>query len=422
MNQRFEQSPAGDFMKNKRVLITGISGFTGSYLAEYLLAQGAEVYGLIRKRADGTAPKNLVDKAIEKEVRLAEGDIKDISSLEFALERSKPDIIFHLASQSFVQSSFANPTEFAETNAIGTANLLEAVRVKNYEPKIIFAGSSEEYGLVIVSEEQRKRMIGRYGQITPEPQRIPELPINEDNPLRPMSPYAVSKVYGDYLTRNYFHSYSMKTVVSRGFNHEGAGRGPMFVTSIITSQVAKLKLGENDRIIVGNVNSFRDWSHVADIVQGYCLLAEVGESGNVYNQGSQRTNSVLSYILLTLEEAGYNVQKIETFNGQKKVENPTEVDDGEMFGVKFEKTRVDKMLLADELEYLIRDKGLKVYTDKGEVIIEFDENRFRPADVPILLSDTSKIQRLGFKSKHTIRDIIRDQLNYFLDAKQRSYL
>ena len=409
-------------MKNKRVLITGISGFTGSYLAEYLLAQGAEVYGLIRKRADGTAPKNLVDKAIEKEVRLAEGDIKDISSLEFALERSKPDIIFHLASQSFVQSSFANPTEFAETNAIGTANLLEAVRVKNYEPKIIFAGSSEEYGLVIVSEEQRKRMIERYGQITPEPQRIPELPINEDNPLRPMSPYAVSKVYGDYLTRNYFHSYSMKTVVSRGFNHEGAGRGPMFVTSIITSQVAKLKLGENDRIIVGNVNSFRDWSHVADIVQGYCLLAEVGESGNVYNQGSQRTNSVLSYILLTLEEAGYNVQKIETFNGQKKVENPTEVDDGEMFGVKFEKTRVDKMLLADELEYLIRDKGLKVYTDKGEVIIEFDENRFRPADVPILLSDTSKIQRLGFKSKHTIREIIRDQLNYFLDAKQRSYL
>jgi len=409
-------------MKNKRVLITGISGFTGSYLAEYLLAQGAEVYGLIRKRADGTAPKNLVDKAIEKEVRLAEGDIKDISSLEFALERSKPDIIFHLASQSFVQSSFANPTEFAETNAIGTANLLEAVRVKNYEPKIIFAGSSEEYGLVIVSEEQRKRMIERYGQIAPKPQRIPELPINEDNPLRPMSPYAVSKVYGDYLTRNYFHSYSMKTVVSRGFNHEGAGRGPMFVTSIITSQVAKLKLGENDRIIVGNVNSFRDWSHVADIVQGYCLLAEVGESGNVYNQGSQRTNSVLSYILLTLEEAGYNVQKIETFNGQKKVENPTEVDDGEMFGVKFEKTRVDKMLLADELEYLIRDKGLKVYTDKGEVIIEFDENRFRPADVPILLSDTSKIQRLGFKSKHTIREIIRDQLNYFLDAKQRSYL
>ena len=130
----------------------------------------------------------------------------------------------------------------------------------------------------------------------------------------------------------------------------------------------------------------------------------------------------MSYILLTLEEAGYNVQKIETFNGQKKVENPTEVDDGEMFGVKFEKTRVDKMLLADELEYLIRDKGLKVYTDKGEVIIEFDENRFRPADVPILLSDTSKIQRLGFKSKHTIREIIRDQLNYFLDAKQRSYL
>jgi GDPmannose 4,6-dehydratase len=407
-------------MKNKRVLITGISGFTGSYLAEHLLTQGAEVYGLIRKRADGTAPKNLVDKAIYKEVRLTEGDIRDISSLEFVLEDSRPDIIFHLASQSFVQTSFANPTEVAETNTIGTANLLEAVRVKKYEPKVIFAGSSEEYGLVIVSEEQRKRVIERYGQILPEPQRIPELPINEDSPLRPMSPYAVTKVYGDYLTRNYYHSYGMKTVVSRGFNHEGAGRGPMFVTSIVTNQVAKLKLGETDRIIVGNVNSFRDWSYVEDIVRGYCLLAEVGESGNVYNQGSQRTNSVLSYILLTLEEAGYNVQRIETFNGQKKVENPTDVDDGEIYSVRFEKTLVDKMLLADELEYTIGDKGIKVYTDKGEVIIEFDEKRFRPADVPILLSDTSKIRRLGFKQKHTIRDIIRDQLNYFLDAKQRS--
>lgn len=404
-------------IKNKRVLITGISGFAGSYLAEYLLTQGVEVYGLIRKRADGTASKNLVDKVIDKEVRLVEGDIRDISSLEFILEQSRPDIIFHLASQSFVERSFTNPTETAETNAMGTANLLEAVRVKNYEPKIIFAGSSEEYGLSIVSEEQYKRMIERYGQILPEPRRIPEVPVNEDNPLRPMSPYAVTKIYGDYLMRNYFHSYGMKTVVSRGFNHEGAGRGPMFVTSVITNQVAKLKLGGSNRIIVGNVNAFRDWSHVKDIVQGYCLLVEVGGNGNVYNLGSQRTNSVLSYILLALEVAGYNVQKIETFNGQKKVENPTEVDDGEMYGVKFEKTRVDKMLLTNELEYTIEDKGLKVYTDKGEVIIEFDENRFRPADVPILLSDTGKIQRLGFKPKHTIRDIIRDQLNYYLGAK-----
>lgn len=404
-------------IKNKRVLITGISGFVGSYLAQYLLTQGAEVYGLIRKRANGTASKNLVDKVIDEQVQFIEGDLRDISSLEFAVERSKPDIVFHLASQSFVERSFVSPTETAETNAIGTANLLEAVRVKNYEPKIIFSGSSEEYGLVIVSEEQQKRMIERYGQILPEPQRIPEVPVNENNPLRPMSPYAVTKVYGDYLMRNYFQSYGMKTVVSRGFNQEGAGRGPVFVTSVVTNQVAKLKLGGGNRIIVGNVNAFRDWSHVTDIIHGYCLLAEVGENGNVYNLGSQRTNSVLSYILLALEEVGYNVQKIEAFNGQKEVENPTEVDDGKMYGVKFEKTRVDKMLLTNELEYTIEDKGLKVYTDKGEVIIEFDRNRFRPADVPILLSDISKVQRLGFKPKHTIRDIIRDQLNYYLGAK-----
>jgi len=146
--------------------------------------------------------------------------------------------------------------------------------------------------------------------------KIPELPIKETNPLRPMSPYAVSKVYGDYLMRNYYHSYGLDTVVSRAFNHEGAGRGLMFVTSVITSQIMKLKLGETDKITIGNINAFRDWSHVNDINNGYLLLAEKGSAGEVYNQGSMRTNSVLSYILIGLEEAGWKIDNIKTFNGK----------------------------------------------------------------------------------------------------------
>lgn len=406
----------------KNVLVTGISGFVGSYLAKHLVAQGANVYGLVRRRADGTIPKNLIECGITNNVTLLEGDLTDITSLASVLDRSDPDVVFHLAAQSFVPRSFTHPIETFEINTIGTANLLEAARLKEYNPVIVFAGSSEEYGLVISSEEQYERMKKKYKSIFPEPERIPELPINEFNPLRPMSPYAVSKVHGEYIMRNYYHAYGMKTIVSRGFNHEGAGRGIMFVTSQITCQVMKLKFGERDKILIGNVNAFRDWSHVKDIVRGYLLLAERGKYGDVFNQGSMRTNSVLSYILLSLEEAGWNIEKIETMHNNKTVNNPTEIDNSKCFGVKFEKTKVDKMMLDDELEFTLDDRGIIVHTNNGKVLIEFDPRRFRPAEVPILLSDTEKIQKLGFKIEHNLRDIIRDQLNYFLDSQRRQLL
>ena len=179
-------------------------------------------------------------------------------------------------------------------------NLLEAVRVKDVDPVVVFAGSSEEYGLVLSSEEQYKKAIEKYGTIFPAPERMPEVPTTETNPLRPMSPYAVSKVYGDYLMRNYWYSYGIRTVISRAFNHEGAGRGNMFVTSVATSQVMRMKFGELDSITIGNVNAFRDWSHVDDIIEGYLILAEKGNYGVVYNQGSMRTNSVMSYLLMSL--------------------------------------------------------------------------------------------------------------------------
>ena len=403
--------------ENRNVLITGISGFVGPYIATHLLNQGASVYGLIRKRADGTVSKNLGN--IKNNIRLIEGNLTDISSLAFALDESLPDIIFHLGAQSFVPRSFTHPLETLQVNTVGTANLLEAVRSKDFDPIIIFAGSSEEYGLALSSEKQYEIVKKKYGTIYPEPEEIPELPIKEKNPLRPMSPYAVSKVHGEYLMRNYYYSYGMKTIVSRGFNQEGAGRGIMFVTSVITNQVMKMKFGEADRIVIGNVNVFRDWSHVMDVVRGYCLITEKGKFGDVYNQGSMRTNSVLSCILLSLKQAGWEVEKIKSIRNDKAVEKPAEKDVSEMFGIEFEKTKVDNLMLHDKIEFTIKDKGIWVYTNKGKILIEFDPSRFRDVDVPTSMSDTRKIQNLGFRIEHTLEDIIRDKFNYFMKKENR---
>jgi GDPmannose 4,6-dehydratase len=406
-------------VKGKNILITGISGFIGAYLAKHLVENGANVYGLMRWRTVHGAVKNLEDKGIRNEVKLINGDLTDISSLAYALDVSKPDVVFHLGAQSYIPRSFSNPVETMEINVLGTQNLLEAIRIKGFDPKIVWAGSSEEYGLVIWSRQQYEQVKEKYKVLFPEPEEIPEIPISETNPLRPMSPYAVSKVACDYLMRNYYSSYGMKTVVSRGFNTEGAGRGSMFVTSEIAKQVMMLKLNEKNRIEIGNVNMFRDWSHVLDIVKGYCIIAEKGECGEVYNQGSGRTNSVLSYILLTLENAGWEIEKLESINGDKAVDSPAERISTEIFGVKFERTKVDQLLLENKLEYLLEDKGIIVHTSKGDILIEFSPHRFRPAEVPILLSDTSKIRRFGFKVRHTLEDIIRDQLNFYLKQENR---
>lgn len=405
--------------KDKNILITGIGGFAGSYLAKELLKQDTNVYGLIRRRADGTIAKNLMDHGIENNVKTIEGDLTEITSLTNALEISEPDYVFHLAAQSFVPRSFENSPETQMINCIGTANLLDATRKVDSDAKVVFAGSSEEYGLVISSKEHYEHAKKEYGTIFPEPVEIPEVPIKETNPLRPMSPYAVSKVYGDHLMQNYYHSYGLNTIVSRAFNHEGAGRGLMFVTSVVTNQIMKLKFGEIDKITIGNLNAFRDWSHVKDIVKGYMTLANNGKSGEVYNQGSMRTNSVISYILLGLKEAGWNVNKIETFKGEKLIEDPTALDNSSIFGVKFDKTIVDTQILEGTLEYKLEDKGIKVHTDKGIVPIEFNSDRFRPAEVPILFADTAKIKKIGAKIEHSLNDIIKDQLNYFLKKGNR---
>lgn len=403
----------------KNVFITGITGFVGSYLADYLLEQGANVYGLKRKKSGRRKPIKLIEAGVCEDIDLIEGDLTDISSLANAIERAEPSHIFHLAAQSYVPYSFTNPLDVTNVNALGTINLLEAVRLSRFDPSIVFAGSSEEYGLVVTSEKQYKRVLEKRKHIFPQPKEIPEIPVKETNPLRPMSPYGVSKVFGDHIMRNYFHSYGLRTKVSRAFNHEGARRGEEFVTSTITKQVMKLKYEEQGEIRIGNVNAFRDWSHVRDVVKGYCIISSKGKEGDVYNQGSMRVNSVLTYILLSLEEADYSINRIETIKNEKKIENPNSRNDSKAFGAKFMTTKVDEMLLNDEIVFEKEDEGLVVYMEEGDIKIRFKQDRFRPAEVPILLCDNSKIRDLGFESNYSLMDIIRDQLRYYMKPERR---
>lgn len=401
-----------------RVLITGVTGFVGSRLARALIDRGDEVYGLVRRRADLSPPKRLVEQGVIDQVKIINGDLTDLTSLISAVHQSEPDIVFHLGSQSYVPRSFTDPLETFRVNSQGTQNLLEAIRLKAANPKIIFAGSSEEYGLQIAHEKhlELSQVDARY--VFPEPERVPELPINEKNFLRPLSPYAVSKITGDHLMRNYHSVYGLRTVVSRGFNHEGAGRGDHFVTSVITRQGVALTHGEQDQINIGNVNAFRDWSHVEDIVAGYILLAERGRDGDVYVQGSKRTNSVLTYLLWTLEVLGYEINTLET--GTKlKYGEPTEPAPDPWYGIDFEKTKMDNLLLGGRLGFTPADKGLVLKTNKEDVKINIDPARFRPADVPVLFSDTTKIEKIGFEIKHSVKDIIWEQVNYYLNPENR---
>lgn len=402
------------------VLITGISGFVGPYLARELLDGGHEVAGFIQRRANHLKPKRLTEMDLLSSIQLIEGDITDLTSFLSALQKTQPDWIFHLAAQSYVPESFRDPLGTFRINCLGTNNILESVRLKDLDSKIIFAGSSEEYGLQFKDQSHYEIMKRKYGTIEPPPTTIPELPINEEGFLRPMSPYATTKVYGDYAFRNYHTTYGLKTVVSRGFNHEGAGRGPNFVTSTIVRQLVSMHLEEEKTMTIGDVQTFRDWSHVEDIVTGYIKMAEKAVGGSLYVQGSMRTNSVLSYILYTISALGYKIKRVSTFRNDKKLEDPLAKRSVTLGRARFGSNAIDDMLLSGALNFDLSDEGLTIESDKRDFKVQFDGSRFRPSEVPILLSNAEKIKKeLGVAPTRRIDDIINDQINYYLDADRR---
>ena len=313
-----------------RVLITGITGFAGSHLAEYILANcpDVEVFGLVRwrSRMDNIAP-------VRDKVRLIEADIKDQVSLRAALAESKPERIFHLAAQSFVPTSWTCPAETFAINAIGEINLFEAVLALDLKPKIQIAGSSEEYGQVFSDE----------------------IPMKETNPLRPLSPYAVSKVAQDLLAFQYYKSYGLRTVRTRGFNHTGPRRGDVFVTSSFAKQIAEIEKKKRPPVIsVGNLEAKRDFTDVRDMVRAYWLALERGVEGEVYNIGR-----------------------------------------GQAFAMK------------EVLDLLMS-------LSRARMEVQVDPARLRPSDVPVLLADSSKFMGLtGWRPMIPFKQTILDLLNYW---------
>jgi GDP-4-dehydro-6-deoxy-D-mannose reductase len=321
-----------------RALITGITGFAGSHLAEYLLADhpDVEVFGLYRWRS---RMENI--EHIRSQVKLLECDLRDYTSVHAALSASRPDYIFHLAAQSFVPSSWTAPNETLTTNVSGQTNLFEAIRALGLDPVVQIACSSEQYGLVLPDE----------------------VPIKETNPLRPLSPYAVSKVAQDYLGYQYFMSYGLKAIRTRGFNHTGPRRGHVFVTSNFCSQVAAIELGLQEPVIrVGNLDAIRDFTDVRDMVRAYWLAVTKGKPGEVYN--------------------------IATGQG---------------------------IVIRELLDKII---GMA----QVEVRIETDPTRLRPSDVEILIGDSSKFRAdTGWEPQIPFDQTVRDLLDHWrrtLKARQ----
>ena len=313
-----------------KALITGITGFAGSHLAEYLLEHhpDVEVFGTRRWRSPLENITGILDK-----VELIDCDLRDFNSVRSALERSQPDFIFHLAAQSFVPTSWNAPTDTLDTNIIGQTNIFEAVRLLGLDPVIQIACSSEEYGLVHPNET----------------------PISESNELRPLSPYAVSKVAQDYLGYQYFMSYGLKVIRTRGFNHTGPRRGEPFVTSNFAKQLAMIAAGEREPVMyVGNLTAVRDFTDVRDMVRAYWLAVNHAKPGEVYN--------------------------IATGDG---------------------------ITIQELLDRLIELSGV-------EVEVKEDPARMRPSDVEILIGDSSKFRAdTGWEPQVPFEKTLKDTFEYW---------
>lgn len=313
-----------------RVLITGVTGFAGSHLADFLLAErpGVEVMGTRRWRSPMDNVRHLLGR-----IELFDCDLRDATAVQAVLAEARPERIFHLAAQSFVPTSWRAPTETLTTNIVSQTNLFEAVRSLRLEPRIQIAGSSEEYGLVLPDE----------------------VPITEANPLRPLSPYAVSKVTQDLLAYQYFRSYGLQAVRTRGFNHTGPRRGEVFVCSNFAKQIAAIEAGLHPPVIrVGNLEARRDFTDVRDVVRAYWLALEKGRAGEVYNIAS----------------------------GQA-------------------------VTIRQLLERLLRLSDVKVE-------IEVDADRLRPSDVEILIGDASKFRaETGWEPRIPLDQTLEDLLDYW---------
>ena len=282
----------------KRALITGITGQDGSYLAEYLLGKGYEVYGLSRRTSTPNYSRieNIVDK-----IHLLSGDLIDQYSLYQAIEEAQPDEIYNLAAQSFVKASWEQPGYTGESTALGVTRMLDAMRMAKPDAKFYQASSSEMFG------------------------KVQEVPQTETTPFYPRSPYGVAKVYGHWITVNYRESYNIFAVSGILFNHESPRRGLEFVTRKITSSVAKIKYGKLDKLHLGNPEAKRDWGYAKDYVEMMHLMLQQDVPDD-YVIATGETHAVREFVEKAFTAAGIKDWEDKVVWNDPRYTRPAEVE------------------------------------------------------------------------------------------------
>jgi GDPmannose 4,6-dehydratase len=358
-----------DNKDRKVALITGITGQDGAYLAEFLLKKGYVVHGIKRRSSSLNTERidHLYQDPHEKDVkfRLHYGDLTDSTNLIRIIQEVQPDEIYNLGAMSHVKVSFDVPEYAANTDGIGTLRILEAVRLLNLTKKtrIYQASTSELYGLV------------------------QEIPQSERTPFYPRSPYAVAKLYGYWITVNYREAYGMYACNGILFNHESPLRGETFVTRKITRAVARIALGLQDKLYLGNLNAKRDWGHAQDYVEAMWLILQQDQPED-FVIATGVTTTVRDFVRMAFQEIGVELE----FSGE---------------GV----NEVARVASSSHKDYFIKP---------GTEVVAVDPNYFRPTEVDLLIGDPSKAKaKLGWKPKRTVQDMVKEMVESDLKLFQR---
>ncbi len=347
----------------KKALITGVTGQDGSYLAELLLSKGYEVHGIKRRSSSfNTARIDHIYEDFHKEDArffLHYGDMTDTLNLVSLLQKIEPDEVYNLAAQSHVKVSWDCPEFTADTNAMGTLRLLESLRVTGLDKTTRFyqASTSELYG------------------------KIQEKIQNEKTPFYPRSPYGVAKLYGYWITVNYRESFGMFASNGILFNHESPRRGETFVTRKITMAAARIKVGLQEKLYLGNLNSKRDWGHARDYVEGMWRILQ-HEKPDDFVLATGRTTSIRDFVKMSFKHLDMDIE----FKGKG-----------------------------------VNEKGIDKKT--GKVVVEVDPRYFRPAEVDVLLGDASKAKKLlKWKPKTSLENLCKEMVENDFELAKREKL
>lgn len=339
----------------KKALITGVTGQDGSYLAEFLVEKGYEVYGMVRRKSKVDFG-NLEGRPIKEKINFIYGDITDMSAMINAVREAQPDEVYNLAAQSFVAQSFKEPVASANITGVAATNILEAIRTVKPDAKYYQASTSEMFGGCI--EDQSNDFQG----------------YSEESKFHPRSPYGVAKLYAHWITRNYRESYDMFACSGILFNHESERRGHEFVTRKITDAVAKIKYGVIDCLELGNIDAKRDWGHAKDYVKAMWLILQQDKPDD-YVIASHEAHTVREFVELAFKVIGVDV----AWSG----------------------TGVDEV-------------GKDKVT--GKVIVRINPKFYRPAEVDLLLGDPTKAEtKLNWEKEIGFNQLVERMVNNDLE-------